>query len=84
MSQLVIDQAIVSFLSQAHGPTELRDPNGQLVGVYTPAVQLEEDFDLDEADRVLREEGHLCITTAELMAHLRSLESERLRSASTS
>ena len=74
MSQLVIDQATLSILRQAHGPTELLDTSGKSVGVFTPAIKLEEDFDLEEADRVLREEGHLCITTAELKAYLQSLE----------
>jgi hypothetical protein len=76
MSQLVIDHSLLSILHQAHGPTELIDPNGRSVGTFTPAPHLEEDFDMEEADRVLREEGHLCITTAELLAHLRSLGNE--------
>jgi hypothetical protein len=76
MSQLVVDQNVLSILNQAHGPTELLDSNGKVVGFFTPAVTLEEDFDLEEADRVLREEGHLCITTAELMAHLHSLDNK--------
>jgi len=76
MSQLVIDHSLLSILHQAQGPTELIDPNGRSVGTFTPAPHLEEDFDLEEADRVLREEGHLGITTAELMAHLRALEKE--------
>jgi len=76
MSQLVIDQSLLSILQQAHGPTELIDPNGHSVGTFTPAPKLEEDFDMEEADRVLREEGHLGITTEELMAHLRALGKE--------
>jgi len=72
MSQMVVEHTLASVLSRADGPTEIRDPDGHLVGIFTPAI--EEDFDFAEADRVLREEGHLGITTAELIAHLHSLE----------
>jgi hypothetical protein len=73
MSQLIIDRGLLSILIQARGPTELRDPSGQLVGTFTPATE-SDDWDFDEADRAAKEERHLCITTTELMARLHALE----------
>jgi len=71
MSQLVIEEDLLMILSRAEGPTEIRDAEGRLVGIFTPTHASDSDFDLESADRVLLEEGHLAITTSELISDLR-------------
>lgn len=74
MSQLIIQANVLAILNQANGPTELRDPDGNLVGVFTPAGQDAGDWDMAEADRVFREESTRCLPTADLVARLKPLE----------
>lgn len=74
MGQLVVDSALLSILRKAVGPTEIRDPQGELLGVFTPTYEDEPDFDLEEIERIAREERDTAIPTAQVLAYLRELE----------
>ncbi len=62
MGYFTIPPDLVSFLDQFKERTELRDPAGNIIGLFTPRDRIgqsdEQDcpFDLQEAERILREE----------------------------
>jgi len=81
MNHLTVDEQVLQVLQQAKGPTEIRDLKGNLFGIFTPTRMTEEEirkhFDLEKAKRVAREERGQGKTTAEVLAHLRSLAPEQ-------
>jgi hypothetical protein len=78
MTQLILDEATAAKLRQAAGSVELIDPSGRTVGVFTPPVDralyegVECPVSNEELARREREEPRF--TTAEVLAHLKSLE----------
>jgi hypothetical protein len=62
MSNFTIPPDMVSLLGQFKERTELRDPAGNIIGVFTPRDIFGQSdgqdclFDLEEAERILREE----------------------------
>jgi hypothetical protein len=67
MSSYAVPPEIAVLLGQFKERTELRDPAGKLIGVFTPQVETEAargerfnaPFDLEEAERIWEEERHL-------------------------
>ena len=53
MSTITADPTLLLVLSQMKDKTEIRDANGNLVGIYTPKCKTDEEikklFDLDKA-----------------------------------
>jgi hypothetical protein len=81
MSTITADPTLLQVLSQMKEKTEIRDPDGNLVGVYTPTADVEKSLvekvsklvDRSELERRKREEGGKGIPTAEVLRHLDSL-----------
>jgi len=82
MGYMTITSELVKALSQASGPTELRDEGGRVVGFFNPIrsetdaelIRLaEKHFDLKEAEERYRRERGTGIPTAEVLEYLRSL-----------
>jgi hypothetical protein len=82
MEHIVADEALLSRFHGFMEPVEIRDPEGNLIGVYTPNVTPEmkamyeravELFDWEEIDRRRKNPGKM-YTYEEVMARLRSLE----------
>jgi len=82
MDCLIVDRDIASRLGQSTGRTEIRDPDGKVLGIYEPndanrrEAILEfakKNFDLDRARQIVIDQGGDGITTPELLAHLHSL-----------
>ncbi len=82
MNHLTADQALIERLAGIVEPVEIRDPEGKVMGTYTPVLSPEEQewyrqaaamFDPEELDRIEKEGGPTC-TTAEVLAYLESLE----------
>jgi hypothetical protein len=63
MKHLTADQPLLERLGGILEPVEIRDPNGKVLGLYTPALPDEKEanaratdyFDLAEAERTLTE-----------------------------
>jgi hypothetical protein len=83
MSKLILDEATKAKLSQVSGEVELYDAAGQKVGhfltpdayqkrMYDIAKAMVSDEELEEAREDYRKNGG--VTTAEVLAHLRSLD----------
>lgn len=81
MSTITADPTLLQVLSQMKEKTEIRDPDGNLVGVYTPTTEVEKSLiekacmlvDRAELERRKSEEGGKGIPTAEVLRHLESL-----------
>lgn len=81
MSTITADPNMKSVLSQATGVTEIRDANGNLMGIYTPTVSEESLLvekaksvvNREELERRKREESGKGITTEELVRRLDSV-----------
>jgi hypothetical protein len=81
MNYLIADQALLERLAGVMEPAEIRDPEGNVLGRFTPVFAGEKEkkeraaryFDLAEAERVAASkcEGY---SIEEVMQHLRSLE----------
>ena len=61
MSQIVVDEKVSAFFRQLGEPTRITDPQGRVLGIFTPSTAPAEEpqFDLEEAERILKEQGHL-------------------------
>jgi hypothetical protein len=79
VNYLTADPELVKRLSGILETLEIRDPNGKLLGLYTPAINPEvkdacteasELFDLEEAERILANERHLGRPLREIMRDL--------------
>ena len=84
MSTLTVDPVVVEALGPLAMPTELRDPSGKVLGVFTPSQPSAEEiaqmyararahFDPAEIRRRKSEPGK-DYTTAEVLAYLHSLD----------
>jgi len=82
MNHLTADQALVERLAGIVEPVEIRDPDGKVMGTYTPVLSPEDQeayrqaaamFDPEELDRIEKAGGPY-YTTAEVLAYLESLE----------
>jgi hypothetical protein len=64
MSNFTVPPEFVALLTQLKQPTEFRDSQGTVLGVFTPKAESEEErferikalFDLEEAERILATE----------------------------
>lgn len=75
MSTFTVTPQVVEALSQLKEPTELLDDRGNLLGMFTPAKaqgRVEDLFDLEEAERISRTEGHLGKPLAEILRDLQA------------
>lgn len=63
MTAKTADAATIAFISQLKEPTEIRDPQGRVLGFFTPSEALSEAeiramFDIEKAsDTLAREQG---------------------------
>jgi hypothetical protein len=77
MSQLTLDSAFAKQLHALGDIVELLDPAGNLLGRFVPADTAEYERmepPMDEAELARREKSTKWHTTAEVLAHLQSLE----------
>jgi hypothetical protein len=81
MNFLTADESMLARLRGIVEPVEIRDPDGNVLGQYTPIVSSEKQalyakalklFDLEEAKRVAAMKGQ-GYTLAEVKQHLQSL-----------
>jgi hypothetical protein len=80
MTRVIIDEILRSKLHNLTEPLELCDPSGRVLGHLVPAVDLSdyepwEPHFSDEEFRRQEQSDEKRYTTAELFAHLTSLES---------
>lgn len=81
MGTVKLNPELQAFLTQLKDKTELQDSDGNLIGLFTPKEQAEAElveeakqaFDFEDAERRLATEKRY--TTAEVLEHLKSLES---------
>ena len=78
MGQFFLDANVSSQLHGLSQPVELCDPTGRVIGKYVPLIDLTEwepispDISEEELDRRVNSDEP-SYTTAEVLAHLRSL-----------
>jgi hypothetical protein len=78
MTQITLDADLADKLHGLTQPVELVDPKGQVLGQFTPVIDMSEwepispDVTEEELDR--REQSDEWYTFEEVMAHLKSLE----------
>jgi hypothetical protein len=83
MTILTADGSHLDWLRQANGPTEIRDPQGRLIGFYAPTaaegvpehLRPASEADLPELRRRQATEGR-GVTTRELFEYLKSITPE--------
>lgn len=73
MEHIVVDEREAALIEQAEKRVQVLNTEGQVIGYITPAPSSAELTRWRE--RLLKEEP--TYTTAEVLAHLRSLESQR-------
>jgi hypothetical protein len=79
MNYLTADQELMERLAGLRGPVEIRDPEGKVLGQFTPATDAEASeraekyFDLAEAERTLAEKSQGSSLT-EVWERIRALE----------
>jgi hypothetical protein len=56
MSQIVVNEQVSAAFRQLREPTSITDSKGHVLGVFTPRPADEAVFDLDEAERISKEE----------------------------
>lgn len=76
MGHLTVDHRVAELLGQSKGRTEIRDPEGHVIGVYEPIEGdlldfARANFNLDEARRVVAA-GDRGISTQELLDRLKA------------
>jgi hypothetical protein len=81
MSDIVVNMDVAEMITTAGRTVHVRDPNGRLVGFITPAPP-EEEIASARARLAEGRQGPT-YTTAEVLAHLRSLENRVSLSVST-
>ncbi len=78
MSTITADPTLLLVLGQMKDVTEIRDPDGNLVGVYTPKAMTAEDarklFDLDKARERFEKEKHKARPFREVLDRLTKME----------
>lgn len=77
MSTLTVAAELASRLTALKQPTEICDPDGKVIGVFTPQVGegIWTSADLEEAERIAATEKE-GFTLEQVMEHLRSLEKQ--------
>jgi hypothetical protein len=84
MKTMTADPALLSAIKRISEPTEIIDGDGNRIATVYPRLPVADDdllafakktFDLDKARRIVNEQHDRGITTPELLAHLRSLDS---------
>ncbi len=79
MSHITLDAAVAGQLNQFTESVELRDPSGHVLGRFIPLLDMNEweplspEISEEELDR--REKSDKWYTTEEVLAHMKSLES---------
>lgn len=82
MNHLTADQVLLERLAGVMEPVEIRDPDGKVLGTFTPALSPEEAeayrkaaelFDPAELDRIEREGGPF-YTIEQVWEHIHSME----------
>jgi hypothetical protein len=79
MSSVTIGQDLASTLGQLMERTEIRDSQGNLLGIFTPQAhqkKLESLFDLEEAERIAATDKEN-YSLEQVKEHLRSLEKNK-------
>ena len=75
MSTITADPTLMLVLSQMKDVTEIRDPNGNLVGVYTPKMKSAEEiktlFNLKKARATYEREKDQARPFREIIARLK-------------
>jgi hypothetical protein len=78
MSTITADPTLLLVLSQMNDVTEIRDPKGNLVGVYTPKAMTASDarklFDLDKARERFENEKHKARPFREVLTRIKKME----------
>jgi hypothetical protein len=82
MNHLTADQELLERLAGLMEPAEIRDPDGKVIGRFTPVFADEEEknkraekyFDLAEAERMLAEERNEGLPLAEVWRRIRAGE----------
>lgn len=78
MGKIVIDAVLREKLQTVTQPVELCDESGQVLGRYIPALDLSQyepwEPQISEEELQRREKSEKWYTTAEVLAHLKSLE----------
>jgi len=74
MSQIAVDEKISAGSSQLCEPTRITDPQGCVLGVFIPSPQPDEKplFDLEEAERISKEEAGRGRRLGEFWADIRA------------
>jgi hypothetical protein len=85
MPTITADPTLLLVLSQMKDETEIRDADGNLVGVYTPKTLTADDvrklFDLDKARKTYEREKGQGRPFKEVLRRIRALEAEERRKA---
>jgi hypothetical protein len=83
MGQLTIDRTLLAQLLAVKEPVEIVDPDGKIVGRFTPMTEDEAErqriaslFDLDKARETLARERGKGRPLQEILARLRARESQ--------
>jgi hypothetical protein len=80
VTRVILDMATSAKLDQVAGQVEVCDPSGRTLGYFTPVVDrslyegVEIPFSEEELVRGEEETSGRTYTTAEVLAHLKSLE----------
>ena len=81
MSTITADTAMQSVLSQVKDVTEIRDTNGNLLGIYTPKQKTDDEikklFDLDRARATLERERHSARPFEDMVAKIKKRAEEK-------
>ena len=80
MSTITADPTLLLVLGQMKEVTEIRDGDGNLVGVYTPKAMTADDarklFDLDKARLRFEKEKHKARPFREVLDRLKKMEQD--------
>ena len=77
MSTITLTPEMAKLFCEVKAPTEVRDPHGQVLGVFAPQPAPQSPWteaDLIEAERILERERDQGIPTAEVLRRLKALE----------
>lgn len=74
MSEITLSAADIGKLREIDGPATILSPEGEIVGVFTPAAPLD-DIDREVLERIRKNRGkpQKTYTTQEVLEHLKRL-----------
>lgn len=74
MSEVTLSETDIGKLKQVGGPATILGPDGEIVGVFTPAAPLD-DIDREVLERIRKNRGkpQKTYTTQEVFEHLKRL-----------